>query len=130
MKETTVPQKTEGQVPETREEARTLTPPVDIFEVADGLAVVVDLPGVEKEGVDVRVENDVLTIEGKAGTPAIGGTALYTEFALANYFRQFQLSEQVDQEKIAAELKNGVLTIRLPKAESAKPKKIAVAVSQ
>lgn len=128
MKETTVPQKTEGQLPETREETRTLTPPVDIFEVPEGLAVVVDLPGVEKEGVDVRVENDVLTIEGKAGN-AGAGTPLYSEFALANYFRQFQLSEQVDQEKIDAELKNGVLTIRLPKAEAAKPKKIAVTVS-
>lgn len=128
MKESTVPQKREEQVPQTREDARTLIPPVDIFDVDDGLAVVVDMPGVEKEDIDVRVENDVLTLAGKAAhsTP---GNSLYREFDLVNYFRQFQLSEHVDQEKIKAEMKYGVLTVFLPKAEKAKPKKISVSVS-
>ena len=128
MKETTVPEKREEQLPETREESRSLVPPVDIFEASDGLAVVVDLPGVEKDAVDVRVENDVLTISGKtSGEPH--GDALYREFQLLNFYRQFQLSEQVDQEKIRAELKNGVLSIHLPKAEKAKPKQITVNVA-
>jgi len=133
MKETTIPQKRDEQavpeprVPETREEARTLVPAVDIFDVEDGLAVVVDLPGVEKEAIEVRVENDVLTIGGKA-KHASPGTSLYREFELVNYFRQFQLSEHVDQEKIKAEMKYGVLTIFLPKAEKAKPRKISVNV--
>jgi len=128
MKESTVPQKREEAVPQTREEARSLVPPVDIFDIEDGLAVVVDLPGVKKEHVDVRVENDVLTIAGKAEhkTPA---NPLYKEFELVNYFRQFQLTEHVNQEKIKAEMKYGVLTIKLPKAEKAKPKKIAVNVA-
>jgi len=128
MKESTIPQKREEQVPQTREEARTLVPPVDIFDVEDGLAVVVDLPGVEKEAIEVRVENDVLTIGGKAGH-ASPGNGLYREFELVNYFRQFQLSEHVDQEKIKAEMKYGVLTIFLPKAEKAKPRKIAVNIA-
>lgn len=128
MKETTVPEKREEQLSETREESRTLVPPVDIFEASDGLAVVVDLPGVEKDAVDVRVENDVLTISGKTKEEP-HGDALYREFQLLNFYRQFQLSEQVDQEKIRAELKNGVLSIHLPKAEKAKPKQIAVNVA-
>lgn len=128
MKETTVPEKRETHAAATREESRTLTPPVDIFEVPDGLAVVADLPGVEKDALDIRVENDVLTIAGKAKSEPKGGE-IYREFELANYFRQFQLNEHVDQEKIHAEVKLGVLTIHLPKAEKAKPKKIAVNVA-
>jgi len=128
MKETTVPQQQQPTAPaETRDESRTLTPPVDIFDVEDGLAVIVDMPGVGKEDLDIRVENDVLTLSGKA-EQALPETAIYTEFQLANFFRQFQLSDRVDQEKIRAEAKNGVLTLHLPKAEKAKPKKIAVQV--
>ncbi len=127
MKETTVPVKQEQQVPDTREETRTVLPPVDIFEINDVLAVVADLPGVEKDGVELRIEDDVLTIK---GTPkaAVAGEALYSEFELAPYFRQFQLGEQVDRDKIQAEMKHGVLTIRLPKVEQAKPKRIEVKV--
>ena len=128
MKESTAPQRREESVPQTREDARTLVPPVDIFDVEDGLAVVVDLPGVQKDDVEVRVENDVLTIAGK-GRHNSAGNVLYREFELVNYFRQFQLSDHVDQEKIKAEMKYGVLTILLPKAEKAKPRKISVSVN-
>ena len=131
MKEQTVPTKTDTQtqpqVPETREEERTLIPPVDIFEIEEGLAVIVDLPGVAKDAVDVHVENDVLTIKGTPRTDG-AGESTYREFDLVPYYRQFQLGEQVDQEKIRAEMKYGVLTIHLPKAEKAKPKKISVNV--
>ena len=129
MKETTVPQtQQQSQVAETREPERTLTPPVDIYETEDGLTVVVDLPGVAKGDVDVNVENDLLTISGKASTRT-PGEKRYQEYALANYFRQFQLSEKVDREKIQAEIKHGVLKLHLPKAEAAKPKKISVKVA-
>lgn len=128
MKETTVPQKNTAQAPDTREEAHTLTPPVDIFETEAGLGVIVDLPGVKKEDLDIRVENDVLTIAGNAHTQ-MPGTPVYREFEITRYYRQFQLSDHVDQERIKAELHHGVLSLQLPKSEKAKPKKIAVSVN-
>ena len=88
----------------------------------------VDLPGVAKEDVDVRVENDILTIAGRAKS-AIPGEVSYREYELVNYFRQFEVTEKVDQEKIKAEMKYGVLTVHLPKAEKAKPKRIEVKVA-
>lgn len=123
--EATIPMKQEEQAVETREERLTVAPPVDIFEVEDGLAVVADLPGVDREAVDIRVENDLLTIQATVNRP-MPGEAVYSEYALANYFRQFRLSDRVDTEKIHAELKHGVLTIHLPKAEAHKPRRITV----
>jgi len=120
-------EKTGGKFLATRDDAVYIAPPVDIFENEDSLIVVADLPGVQKEGVDIRVEDDILTIRGiaKYTQPA---TALRQEFSLQNYYRQFQLSDEVDQSKISAESNNGVLTITLPKAEKSKPKQIDVKV--
>jgi HSP20 family molecular chaperone IbpA len=112
----------------THSRERYITPPVDIYENEAGLVVLADLPGVAREGLDVRVENDILTIRGAAGN-GLSGEAIYREFELANYFRQFELSDKVDQTGITAELKHGVLTLRLPKAQEAKPKKIEVKVN-
>lgn len=129
MKESTVPAKSEQRLPaDTREESRTLSPAVDIFENNEGLVVVADLPGVDKADVDVRVENDVLTLKGKVRS-ALPVEPHYEEYQLRNYYRQFQLSETVDQDKIKAEIKNGVLVIRLPKKEEAKPKQVTVKVA-
>lgn len=131
MKEGTVPEKTQQQEPEvqdTREEARTSTPPVDIFENKDGLVVVADLPGVKKEDADVRVENGVLTLKATSRSD-LPGEPVHHEYALRNFFRQFQLSEEVDQENIKAEMKHGVLILNLPKREETKPKQITVQVS-
>lgn len=112
----------------TRMRERYVTPPVDIYEVPDGLVVTADVPGVTHEHLDIRVDNNVLTIRAQADhTSAAEPT--YREYQLVNYFRQFELSDKVDQEKISADLKHGVLTLNLPKAEAAKPRKIAVAVS-
>jgi HSP20 family protein len=111
----------------TRDDAIYIAPPVDIFENEDSLIVVVDMPGVDKGGVDIRVEDDILTIKGNAKY-AQPSNVLRQEFTLQNYYRQFQLSDEVDQNKISAESKNGVLTIALPKAEKAKPKQIKVKV--
>lgn len=111
----------------TRSQERFVTPPVDIYENGDALVVKADLPGVDKENLDLRVENDLLTIRGKP-THAVSGDSIYREFELVNFFRQFELNERVDQSKISADLKYGVLTLRLPKAEEAKPRKIEVRV--
>lgn len=128
MKETTVPAKTEPNAPDTREDTRTLMPPVDIFETPEGLGVVVDMPGVDKEGVDVDVHDGVLTIKGAPKT-ALPGEPLLREYQLLNFYRQFQLSDKVDQDNIRAEMKYGVLTIHLPKVKEKQPKKIAVDVA-
>jgi len=112
----------------TRDDAIYIAPPVDIFENEDSLIVVADLPGVEKDGVDIRIDDYILTIKGNAKYNQ-QTNVLRQEFTLQNYYRQFQLSDEVDQSKISAESKNGVLTITLPKAEKSKPKQIKVKVS-
>lgn len=126
MAEKTVPQYKETAAREgTRSEERYVTPPVDIYETPEGLVVLADLPGVARDGLDVRVENSLLTIRGRTSHAAAGEFA-YREYDLVNFFRQFELNERVDQQKISAELKNGVLTLNLPKAEEAKPRKIDI----
>lgn len=129
MKETTVPANAEKNVPDTREETRTLMPPVDIFETETGLVVVADLPGVDKDGIDVNVEKNVLTLKAKPAQKLSDNLARQ-EYQLLPFFRQFQLSETVDQAGISAEMKYGVLTIHLPKVKEQQPRKIAVNVSQ
>jgi HSP20 family protein len=109
----------------TRDESLYIAPPVDIFETEESLTVVADLPGVDKNSVDIRVEDNVLTIKGRAEYQP-QGTALREEFSIKGYYRQFQLSDGVDQEKISAESKNGVLTITIPKSEKLKPRQIPV----
>lgn len=111
----------------TRNHERYITPPVDIYETPDGLVVLADLPGVAQEALDVRVDNNVLTIRGHA-RHTIPGDVTYREYELANFFRQFELSDKVDQQHISAELKCGVLTLQLPKAAEAKPRQIEVQV--
>ena len=128
MTQTCVPQKVEQQVTATREETRTLTPPVDIFETNEGLAVVVDLPGVEKDDVDINVENRILSIRGKAKS-VLPGDPWRREYQLMDFFRQFELGDAADRDAIRAEMKYGVLTIHLPKAKEKAPKKIAVTVA-
>jgi HSP20 family protein len=129
MAERTVAGRTQEKVPPSREETRSqekyITPPVDIYETANGLVVTADLPGVAKPGLDVRVENNLLTIRGEAAHAALGDP-VYREYGLVNFFRQFELNDKVDQSKISAELKHGVLTLNLPRAEEAKPRKIEV----
>ena len=125
-----VPVQSGGQRPQaTREVERYLLPAVDIYETDEGLTIVADLPGVEKHNLDVRVEDDVLTIRGQISHPQRANPA-YEEYDLLNYFRQFHLNEEVDQEKIQAETKHGVLTLHVPKSERTKPTRIEVEVKQ
>jgi len=129
MAETTVPTKEPRttELTATREDSRYLTPPVDIYETAEGLTVVADLPGVRKEDLSIRVENNILTIEGKPAYE-LHGSPVLEEFDLLKFFRQFDLADEVDQDRIQAEFKNGVLTVCLPKAERARPRAIQVKV--
>lgn len=104
------------------------SPLVDIYETSDSLTLLADLPGVDKDGLKVSVEEGVLTIEGRVAEQP-RQNFLLQEFEPVNFFRQFELSEHVSQERISAELKHGVLTLRLPKAEAAKPRQIEVKIS-
>lgn len=131
MAEKTVPSIPGEAVPrreETREYERYITPPVDIFETKDGLTVIADLPGVEQQGLDVRVTDGVLTLQGNTKHVA-PGTPLMREYELLNFYRQFELPEEVDADRISAQLKHGVLALHLPKKEKAKPRQITVQVN-
>ena len=132
MAERTGATRAQDKAPSSREGTRSqeqyTVPPVDIYETGDGLVVKADLPGVDKDGLDVRVENGLLTIRGKASHLA-PGEPIYREYELVNFFRQFEINERIDQSKISADLKHGVLTLNLPKSEEAKPRQIEVKVS-
>ena len=95
-----------------------LTPAVDIYETSAELVVMADLPGVDEAGLQLEVSRGVLTLEAEI-------QAAENE-KQRGYYRQFRLSEMIDADAGSAVLKDGVLTLRLPKAEAAKPKKIAV----
>ena len=131
MAEKTVPSVHSEATPARREDTRTqeryITPPVDIFETRDGLTVVADLPGVAPKALDVRVADGILTLQGRT-TPMAHGTPIEQGYELLHFYRQFELPEAVDSEKIGAELKHGVLTLRLAKKEKAKPRSIEVSV--
>ena len=111
----------------TRTRDRYATPPVDIYEMPDGLVVIADVPGVTPDHFDVCVDNHILTIQGRAAH-GLPGEPTYREYELVHYFRQFELSAKVDESNIAADLKHGVLTLTLSKVAEAQPRKIAVAV--
>jgi HSP20 family protein len=107
--------------------ARTFVPTADIYEDRDSLKVVLEMPGFEKSNVDIRVEEGVLFVEGRLDLAKYRGLQpLYTEYNIGNYARSFRLSNAIDRDKIGAELKDGVLSLTLPKAEKAKPRTIQV----
>ena len=108
----------------TRSAARYMTPPVDIVETDEGLTLVADVPGLEEKSLEISVDQGVLTIEGKAVFG--GGDLLWREYAMDGYWRQFQLPDTFDAGKARAEIRHGVLTLHLPKAEAAKPRRIAI----
>ena len=128
MAESTVPSAT-GEANVGREQTRSGEnfglPPVDIYEDERGLVVIADLPGVEAGALDVGVERGVLTIRGRA-SHLVTGQPLYREYELTGFYRQFQLPDEVDAARIEAELKNGVLFLRLPRTERAQPRRIEV----
>lgn len=112
---------------ETRSNDTYTRPAVNIIETESGLILTADLPGAKKESLDVNVEKGILTISAPAQHTG-PGTSLYREFELANYYRQFSIPESLDHEKAQADYANGILTLRIPKAEVAKPKRIEVQV--
>lgn len=112
---------------ETTHAARTYIATADVYETEAALTVVLEMPGVDKNNMDISVEDDVLTVRGSLDFSKYEGMQpLYTEYNIGHYQRRFALSSKVDQSGIKAELKDGVLTLTLPKAEAAKPRRIAI----
>jgi HSP20 family protein len=112
---------------ETTIPARIFLPTTDIYEAPESLTVLVEMPGVEKKNVEISVEDGVLNVRGRLDlTKYQGLTPLYTEYNVGHYSRSFRLSSKIDQNKIGAEMKDGVLSLTLPKIEEAKPRTIRV----
>lgn len=104
----------------------TYTPRFDILENDDELILHGDLPGVTPENLDLRFENERLIIHGKVESRHQDHEFVYGEYGIGDYYREFQVFDDVDPEKISADLKNGVLTVHLPKNEAVKPRRIEV----
>lgn len=106
---------------------RFYVPYADIYETDEALMIVMEMPGVNREAVDVALENNVLRVEGKIDFSNYDGLEpVYTEYNVGHYARSFVLSDTVDREHIAANLEDGVLLLTLPKAASARARRIAV----
>ena len=112
---------------DTRSNERFIRPAVNIVETEEGLFVTADLPGATKESIDVNVEKGILTISAPAQVSSLG-TSVYREFELGSYYRQFTIPDVLDHVKAKADFSNGILTLRIPKAEIAKPRRIEVQV--
>jgi HSP20 family molecular chaperone IbpA len=127
-KELKVTEKQEVATPaEQTKPGPVFTPNVDIFETETAITLLADMPGVKADDLNVDLRDDTLTLTGDVipnqGTP---GETVYVEYETGRYYRQFSLSEVIDQEKIDAKLSDGVLRLSLPKVAKATPRRIAV----
>jgi HSP20 family protein len=107
--------------------ARYFVPNSDIYETEDALTVVMEVPGVTKDNVNIDLENDLLAVEGRINFSSYAELdPVYSEYNVGHFTRKFSLSSKIDQGKISAELSDGVLKLVLPKAEEAKPRRIKI----
>ena len=117
---------------ETRESGRaqveqsSITPPASVTEIADGYVLEIEIPGVKKDGLDISVENNELTIIGRRSLPAMEGTLVHRESRPENFRRTFELDPSIDADKISAKIDQGLVRLTLPKAEHVRPRKITV----
>lgn len=118
------------QAQSKQEQERTIRPAVDIFEDETGITVEADMPGVSREQLDIQIDRDTLTIEGKAKIQMPEGLeAIYADVQSTRYRRSFTLSRELDGEQADATLEEGVLKLRIPKREQFQPRKIEVRIS-
>jgi HSP20 family protein len=117
----------ENQEVERTRDRKVFTPRTDILENADQYLVIADVPGADEKSVSITLEKNVLSIEARTDTiPPDGHTLVLSEFGIGDYVRSFVLSDQIDREKIEASVKNGVLSLVLPKSGPAKAHQIKV----
>ncbi|MDP2005541.1 MAG: Hsp20/alpha crystallin family protein [Rubrivivax sp.] len=122
--------KTPEQPDTAARDERALLPPVDVIEDSTGITLYADLPGVAREQLQLRVEGDTLAIEGELTLPVPQDMqASHAEVQQSRYRRLFTLSKELDPARIGAELSQGVLRVRIPKAEHAQPRRIDVKVA-
>lgn len=111
-------------------DAQAMTPRVDVIEDATGITVLADMPGVSRDSLEISVESDALLIEGTvSSTTPQAMEGAYAEVRVPRYRRSFTLSRELDASAIDAQLKDGVLRLRIPKHEQAQPRRISVSVS-
>jgi HSP20 family molecular chaperone IbpA len=114
--------KTERTVP-----GRFYIPSADIYETDEALTVLMEMPGVERQNLSISLENDTLQVQGHIDFSKYQGLEpIYTEYDVGHYARSFALSRKIDQERINAQMQDGVLTLTLPKAKEAQPRKIVI----
>jgi len=115
-----------GTVPARHYQRRAVAPPVDVFENADELLIVADVPGVSNDGIDLRVENDTLTLEARRAAVEKAPPALLREYDETDFSATFRIPAGIDTGAISAETRKGTLVVRLPKAAAAKSRTIVV----
>ena len=103
-----------------------VAPSASVLEEGDGYVLQVEMPGVHKEGLEISIENNELTIIGRRSLPAVEGTLIHHESRRENYRRTFELDPSINSDKISAKVDQGVVTLTLPKAEHVRPRKISV----
>jgi HSP20 family protein len=103
-----------------------VAPPASVIEAGDGYTLQVEMPGVNKDGLDISVENNELTIVGRRSLPVVEGTLVHHESRPENFRRTFELDPSIDANKISARVEQGLVTLTLPKTEHVKPRRIAV----
>jgi HSP20 family protein len=116
-----------AQKEETTIPGRYYVPASDIFETDEALTLLLEMPGVGKNNIDIQIEDDLLRVEGKIDFSAYKDIEpVYTEYNVGHYARAFVVSNNIDRDSIAAQVENGVLTLTLPKSKDALPRRIAV----
>src|SRR4029450_445289 len=103
-----------------------VVPSASVIEAADGYTLELEMPGVAKDGLDISVENNELTVIGRRSLPAVEGTLIHHESRPENFRRTFELDPSIDANKINAKIDQGLVRLTLPKADHVKPRKIAV----
>ena len=120
-------QTTPNATASAKDETQALVPPVDVIEDATGLTLYVDLPGVPKDKIDLKVEGDMLSIGGEIVAPSPEGLQpVYAEVQYGRYRRSFTLSRELDAARVEASSRDGSLRLRIPKTEAAQPRRIAI----
>ena len=115
-----------GSTATRRESEKFVTPPASIRETADGYTLELEMPGVSKDGLEISIEKNELSIVGRRSTATPQGTLLHRESRPHNYRRAFEIDPSIESSKIVARMNQGVVTLTLPKAEEVKPRKITV----